>query len=100
MWPLPWLPDAHVEAPTAGSVLLAAILLKMAGYGFIRFSLGLFPIASEYFIPFVYTLSIVAIIYTSLVALMQEDMKKLFLLLCCSYGICNVRDFYYDTTRY
>ena len=65
------------EAPTAGSVLLAAILLKMAGYGFIRFSLGLFPIASEYFIPFVYTLSIVAIIYTSLVALMQEDMKKL-----------------------
>ena len=78
MWPVhTWLPDAHVEAPTAGSVLLAAILLKMAGYGFIRFSLGLFPIASEYFIPFVYTLSIVAIIYTSLVALMQEDMKKL-----------------------
>ncbi len=78
MWPVhTWLPDAHVEAPTAGSVLLAAILLKMAGYGFIRFSLGLFPIASEYFIPLVYTLSIVAIIYTSLVALMQEDMKKL-----------------------
>ena len=78
MWPVhTWLPDAHVEAPTAGSVLLAAILLKMAGYGFIRFSLGLFPIASEYFIPFIYTLSIVAIIYTSLVALMQEDMKKL-----------------------
>ena len=78
MWPVhTWLPDAHVEAPTAGSVLLAAILLKMAGYGFIRFSLGLFPVASEYFIPFVYTLSIVAIIYTSLVALMQEDMKKL-----------------------
>ena len=78
MWPVhTWLPDAHVEAPTAGSVLLAAILLKMAGYGFIRFSLGLFPIASEYFIPFVYTLSIVAIIYTSLIALMQEDMKKL-----------------------
>ncbi len=78
MWPVhTWLPDAHVEAPTAGSVLLAAILLKMAGYGFIRFSLGLFPIASEYFIPFIYTLSLVAIIYTSLVALMQEDMKKL-----------------------
>ena len=78
MWPVhTWLPDAHVEAPTAGSVLLAAILLKMAGYGFIRFSLGLFPIASEYFIPLIYTLSLIAIIYTSLVALMQEDMKKL-----------------------
>ena len=78
MWPVhTWLPDAHVEAPTAGSVLLAAILLKMAGYGFIRFSLGLFPIASEYFIPLIYFLSLVAIIYTSLVALMQDDMKKL-----------------------
>ena len=78
MWPVhTWLPDAHVEAPTAGSVLLAAILLKMAGYGFIRFSIGLFPIASEYFVPLVYFLSLVAIIYTSLVALMQEDMKKL-----------------------
>jgi len=78
MWPVhTWLPDAHVEAPTAGSVLLAAILLKMAGYGFIRFSLGLFPDASEYFVPLVYILSLIAIIYTSLVALMQEDMKKL-----------------------
>ena len=78
MWPVhTWLPDAHVEAPTAGSVLLAAILLKMAGYGFIRFSLGLFPIASEYFIPLIYILSLIAIVYTSLVALMQEDMKKL-----------------------
>ena len=78
MWPVhTWLPDAHVEAPTAGSVLLAAILLKMAGYGFIRFSLGLFPVASEYFIPLIYTLSLIAIVYTSLVALMQEDMKKL-----------------------
>ena len=78
MWPVhTWLPDAHVEAPTAGSVLLAAILLKMAGYGFIRFSVGLFPVASEYFIPLIYTLSLIAIIYTSLVALMQEDMKKL-----------------------
>jgi NADH-quinone oxidoreductase subunit M len=78
MWPFhTWLPDAHVEAPTAGSVLLAAILLKMAGYGFIRFSIGLFPIASEYFVPLIYFLSLVAIIYTSFVALMQEDMKKL-----------------------
>ena len=78
MWPFhTWLPDAHVEAPTAGSVLLAAILLKMAGYGFIRFSIGLFPIASENFVPLIYVLSLVAIIYTSLVALMQEDMKKL-----------------------
>ena len=78
MWPVhTWLPDAHVEAPTAGSVLLAAVLLKMAGYGFIRFSLGLFPAASEYFVPLIYTLSLIAIIYTSLVALMQEDMKKL-----------------------
>ncbi|RPG95870.1 MAG: NADH-quinone oxidoreductase subunit M [Candidatus Pelagibacter sp. TMED165] len=78
MWPVhTWLPDAHVEAPTAGSVILAAILLKMAGYGFLRFSIPLFPIASEYFIPLIYILSVVAIIYTSLVALMQEDMKKL-----------------------
>ncbi len=78
MWPVhTWLPDAHVEAPTAGSVILAAILLKMAGYGFIRFSLGLFPVASDYFTPLIFSLSIIAIIYTSLVALMQDDMKKL-----------------------
>jgi NADH-quinone oxidoreductase subunit M len=78
MWPVhTWLPDAHVEAPTAGSVILAAILLKMGGYGFLRFSLPMFPDASHYFQPLVYTLSVVAIIYTSLVALMQEDMKKL-----------------------
>tara|TARA_B100001121_G_scaffold69205_1_gene61115 strand:+ start:599 stop:2092 length:1494 start_codon:yes stop_codon:yes gene_type:complete len=78
MWPVhTWLPDAHVEAPTAGSVLLAAILLKMAGYGFIRFSIGLFPIGSENFVPLIFSLSLIAIIYTSLVALMQEDMKKL-----------------------
>ena len=78
MWPVhTWLPDAHVEAPTAGSVLLAAILLKMAGYGFIRFSLGLFPVASEFFTPLIYTLSVIAIVFTSLIALMQEDMKKL-----------------------
>ena len=78
MWPVhTWLPDAHVEAPTSGSVILAAILLKMAGYGFIRFSIGFFPIASEYFAPLIFSLSIIAIIYTSLVALMQKDMKKL-----------------------
>ncbi len=72
-----WLPDAHVEAPTAGSVILAAILLKMGGYGFIRFSLPMFPVASHDFAPIIFTLSVVAIIYTSLVALMQEDVKKL-----------------------
>ena len=78
MWPVhTWLPDAHVEAPTAGSVILAAILLKMAGYGFIRFSIGMFPYGSAYFTPLIFILSIIAIIYTSLVALMQDDMKKL-----------------------
>ena len=78
MWPVhTWLPDAHVEAPTAGSVLLAAILLKMAGYGFIRFSIALFPVASETFTPLIYGLSVIAIIFTSFIALMQEDMKKL-----------------------
>jgi len=78
MWPLhTWLPDAHVEAPTAGSVILAAILLKMGGYGFLRFSLPMFPAATEQFAPLIFALSIVAIIYTSLVALAQDDMKKL-----------------------
>jgi NADH-quinone oxidoreductase subunit M len=78
MWPVhTWLPDAHVEAPTAGSVVLAAILLKMGGYGFLRFSLPMFPEASVLFAPLVFTLSVVAIIYTSLVAMMQEDVKKL-----------------------
>ena len=78
MWPFhTWLPDAHVEAPTPGSVILATILLKISGYGFIRFSLGLFPIASHYFANFIFVLSIIGIIYASLVALMQTDMKKL-----------------------
>jgi len=78
MWPVhTWLPDAHVEAPTAGSVILAGVLLKMGGYGFLRFSLPMFPEASLFFAPFVFWLSVIAIIYTSLVALVQEDMKKL-----------------------
>jgi NADH-quinone oxidoreductase subunit M len=78
MWPVhTWLPDAHVEAPTAGSVILAGVLLKMGGYGFIRFSVTLFPEATQYFTPLVFGLSVVAVIYTSLVALVQEDMKKL-----------------------
>jgi NADH-quinone oxidoreductase subunit M len=78
MWPVhTWLPDAHVEAPTAGSVILAGILLKMGGYGFLRFSLPMFPLASLEFAPFVFALSVIAIIYTSLVALAQEDVKKL-----------------------
>ncbi len=78
MWPVhTWLPDAHVEAPTAGSVILAGVLLKMGGYGFIRFSLPMFPIASVDFAPLVFGLSVVAVVYTSLVALVQEDMKKL-----------------------
>jgi NADH-quinone oxidoreductase subunit M len=78
MWPVhTWLPDAHVEAPTAGSVILAGVLLKFGGYGFLRFSLPMFPLASADFTPFIFTLSVVAIIYTSLIALAQEDMKKL-----------------------
>ena len=78
MWPVhTWLPDAHVEAPTAGSVILAGVLLKMGAYGFLRFSVPMLPYATEYFTPLIYTLSVIAIIYTSLVALAQEDMKKL-----------------------
>jgi NADH-quinone oxidoreductase subunit M len=78
MWPVhTWLPDAHVEAPTAGSVILAGILLKLGGYGFLRFSLPMFPLASHYFTPLIFTLSAIAVIYTSLVALAQTDMKKL-----------------------
>jgi NADH-quinone oxidoreductase subunit M len=78
MWPVhTWLPDAHVEAPTAGSVILAAILLKMGGYGFLRFSVPMFPLATEQLAPLVFAMSVIAIIYTSLVAFVQEDMKKL-----------------------
>ncbi|MBW9113035.1 NADH-quinone oxidoreductase subunit M [Rhizobium cauense] len=78
MWPVhTWLPDAHVQAPTAGSVILAGVLLKLGGYGLIRFSLGMFPVASEFFAPLVFAMSVIAIIYTSLVALMQDDIKKL-----------------------
>jgi NADH-quinone oxidoreductase subunit M len=78
MWPVhTWLPDAHVEAPTAGSVILAGVLLKMGGYGFVRFSLPMFPLASHYFTPMMFSLSAIAVIYTSLVALAQTNMKKL-----------------------
>ena len=78
MWPFhTWLPDAHVEAPTEGSVILAGILLKLGGYGFIRFNLSILPDASIFFTPFIYFLSVIAIIYTSLIALVQDDMKKL-----------------------
>ena len=78
MWPVhTWLPDAHVQAPTAGSVILAGVLLKMGGYGFLRFSLPMFPHASDYFAPLVFVMSIMAIIYTSLVAFRQTDIKKL-----------------------
>ena len=78
MWPVhTWLPDAHVEAPTAGSVILAGILLKMGGYGFLRFSLPMFPEASHYFTPLVFVLSVIAVVYTSLVAFRQTDIKKL-----------------------
>ena len=78
MWPFhTWLPDAHVEAPTAGSVILAGIILKLGGYGFLRFSLPLFPEASEFFAPFIFILSLIAIIYISLVALAQTNIKKL-----------------------
>ena len=77
MWPVhTWLPDAHVQAPTAGSMILAGILLKLGGYGLLRFSVPMFPLASDYFAPLVFTLSVIAIIYTSLVAMMQDDMKK------------------------
>ena len=78
MWPVhTWLPDAHVEAPTAGSVILAGVLLKIGAYGFLRFSIPMLPDATEYFTPLIFALSVIAIVYTSLVALMQEDMKKL-----------------------
>ena len=98
MWPVhTWLLDAHVEAPTSGLVILAAILLKMAGYGFIRFSLGLFPDASVYFAPLVFALSIIAIIYTSLVALVQKDMKKInSIFIRCPYGFCTIGIFVFN----
>ena len=99
MWPVhTWLPDAHVEAPTAGSVLLAAILLKMAGYGFIRFSLGLFPIAADFFTPLIYSLSLVAIVFTSLIARRYEKTNSVFL--SCPYGFCYSGYFYNSTARY
>ena len=78
MWPVhTWLPDAHVEAPTAGSVILAGVMLKLAGYGFLRFSLPMFPQGSAHFMWLIFALSMIATVYTSLVALVQKDMKKL-----------------------
>ena len=102
MWPVhTWLPDAHVEAPTAGSVFLAAILLKLAGYGFIRFSIGLFPIASDFFTPLIYSLSLIAIVFISLVALMQDDMKKLIAYSSVAHmGFVTLGIFTINTTRY
>lgn len=98
MWPVhTWLPDAHVEAPTAGSVILAGVLLKMGGYGFLRFSLPMFPEASAHYADLVFWLSVIAIIYTSLVALVQEDMKKLdCLFIGCAYGFCDAGYFHRD----
>ena len=93
MWPFhTWLPDAHVEAPTAGSIILAGILLKMGGYGFLRFSLPIFPDASQYFQPLIFGLSCVAVIYTSLVAFAQTDIKTYCLFISSPYGICNYRN--------
>ena len=101
MWPVhTWLPDAHVEAPTAGSVLLAAILLKMAGYGFIRFSLGLFPVASEIFTPLIYTLKCNCnnfYIFYCFNAGRYEKINCIFI--SSTYGFCNFRNFYNSTTR-
>ena len=102
MWPVhTWLPDAHVEAPTAGSVLLAAILLKMAGYGFIRFSLGLFPLASELFTPLVYILKFncnYLRFFSCFNARRYEKINSI--LFCSSYGLCDIGYFYNHTTRY
>ncbi len=102
MWPVhTWLPDAHVEAPTAGSVVLAAILLKMGGYGFLRFSLPMFPLASADFAPLIFTLSIIAIIYTSLVALdagRHQEADCLFVR--CPYGLCDPRNFHGQYLRH
>ncbi|MBF0157554.1 MAG: NADH-quinone oxidoreductase subunit M, partial [Magnetococcales bacterium] len=100
MWPVhTWLPDAHVEAPTAGSVILAGILLKMGAYGFLRFSLPMLPDASRYFVPFIFALSLVAIVYAALVALMQTDLKKLVAYSSVSHmGLVTVGIFTFEAT--
>ena len=102
MWPVhTWLPDAHVEAPTAGSVILAAILLKMAGYGFLRFSIPMFPIASEYFYSFNFYFKYYCNylhIFSSFDARRHEKINCLFI--SCSYGLCNFRNFYTYKTRH
>ena len=96
-----WFPEAHVEAPTAGSVLLAGILLKLGTYGFLRFSIPMFPEASIYFTPLIYTMSVIAIIYTSLITLRQIDFKKNYCL-CFSwtYEFCNIRYIFFKYSRY
>ena len=96
MWPFhTWLPDAHVEAPTAGSVILAGILLKLGGYGFLRFSLPLFPEASDFFTPFIFILSLISIIYISILALSQKKYKKInCIFFSSSHGICYFRYFF------
>ena len=101
MWPVhTWLPDAHVEAPTAGSVLLAAILLKWQDMGLLDFHLGLFPIASENFTMLVYILSLIAIIYTSLYCFDAGRYEKTYsIFVCCTYGICNTRYLYNDNNK-
>ncbi len=99
MWPVhTWLPDAHVEAPAGGSVLLAGVLLKMGGYGLIRFCLTLFPDASHLFAPYISVLSVIAIIWASLIALAQTDIKKTYcIFVYCSYGHCNAWYFCFQT---
>ena len=101
MWPVhTWLPDAHVEAPTAGSVLLAAILFKNGWLWIYKIFNGIISLCVRVFIPLIYFLSLVAIIYTSFVALMQEDMKVNSLLLCCAHGLCYFRNIHFHTTRF
>jgi NADH-quinone oxidoreductase subunit M len=101
MWPFhTWLPDAHVEAPTAGSVILAGVLLKLAGYGFIRFSITMFPDASHYFAPMIYALSIIAIIFHIINCTGSGRYEKIdSIFICCSYGFCHIGYIYFHNSR-